>query len=76
MHTNDVRKKLALGLALALFAASAFAAMPKFESLDANGDGQISREEAKASDSLMAVFETADVNQDGQLDKTEYDALK
>lgn len=76
MHTNDVRKKMALGLALALFAVSAFAAMPQFESLDANGDGQISLEEAKASDSLMAVFQTADKNQDGQLDKTEYDAVR
>jgi Ca2+-binding EF-hand superfamily protein len=42
--------------------------------MDANGDGMISREEAKAYPRLAAGFDTWDTNVDGQLDATEMQA--
>jgi len=46
------------------------AASAQFDTLDANRDGRISREEA-ATDSKI-VFSTADKNGDGYLDSSEY----
>lgn len=45
-------------------------ALPPFEEVDSNQDGQISRTEAAAIEGL--TFDTADTNQDGSLDRTEY----
>jgi hypothetical protein len=45
---------------------------PKFESLDKNADGAISKTEAAAS-WLEASFARVDANRDGSVSKTEYD---
>ena len=40
--------------------------------LDANGDGNLSRDEATAHSALAAVFDQADGDSDGQLTADEY----
>lgn len=60
----------ALGFSAAALAQSA---LPSFEEIDANADGQISMEEAAAIEGLD--FATADANQDGALDQEEYAAV-
>jgi hypothetical protein len=47
-----------------------------FGSLDANGDGRISRAEASADDSLGGVFSNTDANGDDYLDASEYAVRK
>lgn len=46
--------------------------LPAFEEVDANGDGQISQQEAAAIEGLD--FATADTDQDGSLSMEEYNA--
>jgi hypothetical protein len=46
--------------------------LPAFEEVDANGDGQISQQEAAAIEGLD--FATADADQDGALSMEEYNA--
>ena len=46
--------------------------MPEFSTLDANGDGAISQEEANNQASLSAIFGDVDANKDGKLDSREY----
>lgn len=45
-----------------------------WEQLDADGDGNISREEAARSEGLSRVFDVADANSDGSLTIEEYRA--
>lgn len=45
-----------------------------FDSLDKNGDAQISKTEAAADKSLADSFAAADTNGDGYLSKTEFKA--
>lgn len=60
-------------LALIGVAGAAMAqSLPAFEEVDANGDGQISQEEAAAIEGLD--FATADTDQDGALSMEEYNA--
>ena len=47
---------------------------PDRPTLDPNGDGIVTREEAKAYPRLTADFDVADANKDGQLDATEMNA--
>jgi Ca2+-binding EF-hand superfamily protein len=47
-----------------------------FETLDADGNGAISREEASNNSALSAAWDAADANQDGQLDMTEFSAME
>lgn len=49
-------------------------ATPSFESLDKNGDGQISIQEATVNDDLFVAFKKLDTNQDGMLSKEEFAA--
>ena len=51
-------------------------AKDKFNELDANSDGMIDRQEARASTALTAEFDRLDVNKDGQLSVTELGAAK
>ena len=46
--------------------------MPEFSTLDVNGDGVVSQEEAKGQASLSAIFTDVDANHDGKLDSREY----
>ena len=45
-----------------------------FESLDANGDGKISKEEAAANEGVSAQFSRYDVNGDGFIERDEVNA--
>ena len=47
-----------------------------FQKLDANHDGQISRDEAKQSPEVNKNFNQADANKDGKLDAAEFSALE
>ena len=50
------------------------AAEAKFESLDRNDDGQVSKREARDDSRLSAQFTSADTNSDGYLTEPEYTA--
>jgi len=67
-----MRKSIGLVALLIAGAALAQGAMPSFEEVDTNSDGQISREEAQTIEGLD--FATADTNQDGSLSRAEYQA--
>ncbi|MGD8709874.1 MAG: hypothetical protein PVF40_05745 [Ectothiorhodospiraceae bacterium] len=62
-----------IGLITALFMGGAIAAgMADMSSLDANGDGMISAEEAQANADLSSQFDSLDSNGDGQLEEAEF----
>jgi hypothetical protein len=46
-----------------------------FDRLDRNGDGYVSRDEAKDAAELQTRFSELDANNDGKLSREEYDAL-
>ncbi|MET0067278.1 MAG: hypothetical protein ABW076_13105 [Candidatus Thiodiazotropha sp.] len=68
-------KQAALALAAAGFLTGAMAE-DIFSTLDANGDGSISSEEATANEMLYNGWETADANQDGTVDAAEFSAFE
>jgi len=68
MTKHSLQTLLVIGFASAAMAQG----LPSFEEVDANGDGQISQEEAAAIEGLD--FVTADTNQDGALSMEEYNA--
>lgn len=47
-----------------------------FDELDADADGKLSRDEAKASEPLEQQFSTVDRNNDGQIDQAEFSAFE
>lgn len=57
--------------------AAAYAAVPDFATVDADGNGTISMDELKAAipDISPDKVQAADANGDGQLDQQEYAAL-
>ena len=71
-----MKESLTLAALLAIASTGAFAALPAFESLDKDGDGLISQEEAAASDELVSAFMGADADKDGKLSPAEYDAIE
>jgi Ca2+-binding EF-hand superfamily protein len=64
----------ALLASLGLLAAGAALAQgkPSFESLDKNGDGKISLNEASTNDALFVAFKKLDTNKDGELTREEF----
>ncbi|MGA9031116.1 MAG: hypothetical protein WB402_01175 [Sulfuricaulis sp.] len=73
-------KKKHLLAALTLITVSGFAwagaGTAAFQELDANHDGQISRDEAKKSSDVNNKFNQADANKNGKLDAAEFSALE
>jgi hypothetical protein len=68
-------KYLLQTLVISGFAGAALAqGLPAFEDVDADGDGQISQQEAAAIEGLD--FVAADTNQDGALSMEEYNAAQ
>ncbi|MET0499227.1 MAG: EF-hand domain-containing protein [Steroidobacteraceae bacterium] len=61
-------------LSMAGMQTAAAAGQPTLESLDKNGDGQISLNEASANDELFVAFKKLDTNRDGALSQTEFAA--
>ena len=49
---------------------------PSFESLDKNGDGKISLNEASTDDALFVAFKKLDTNKDGELTREEFAQYK
>jgi Ca2+-binding EF-hand superfamily protein len=78
MEDRTMRSALLLTMIFAAAAANAGDApgpgRPDRPTLDANGDGIVTREEAKAYPRLTADFDAADANKDGQLDAAELQA--
>ena len=70
MTIKSLRALVLLGFTGAVFAQ----AMPAFEEVDANSDGQISQEEAAAIEGLD--FAAADTDQNGTLSLEEYNAAQ
>ena len=78
--------KTTLTLALAMLATGALAnddqtrmgepdaATSSFSTLDVNGDGSISRDEAASSSAIVDQWDTLDADRDGALSSTEYEA--
>jgi hypothetical protein len=52
------------------------AAKPTFESLDKNGDGKVSLNEATEHDGLFVAFKRLDTNKDGLLTREEFAAYE
>jgi hypothetical protein len=78
-----MRLMIAVATLLAAAAAQAGSDSPQdsphrghMASLDADGDGVITREEAKSQPRLVEKFDTVDANKDGQLDKDELSAQR
>lgn len=66
-------RKIAALLPAAALAGAALAQGPeRFRNLDANGDGFISRDEARAQRGLERAFDESDDNRDGRLDADEF----
>jgi Ca2+-binding EF-hand superfamily protein len=72
--------KLITGLAAGLLAFGAYAGDPdkkaSFESLDADGNGQISATEAAAHEQLSKKMAQLDKDGDGALSKAEFETMK
>ena len=66
---------VATAAALNLFVGVAAAQQVSFETLDADGDGAINKEEATAHEQLSAAFDAVDVDQSGTLSKDEFTAV-
>ncbi len=64
-----------LALALSLSAATAFAAIPTFERVDADKNGVISMDEAATAAISEKLFSRFDKDQNSQLSMEEYQAL-
>lgn len=83
--TKLIAPKLIVAAAATLLSVTAFAGDKEhkdhqkssavtFDSLDKNGDAQISKTEASADKALSDSFAAADTNGDGYLSKTEFTA--
>lgn len=72
-----MNKTLLALIASAVFAGTAIAAeAPKFETLDQDGDGKISAQEAAGYNGLAGAWEQVDANKDGVVDSAEFSAFE
>lgn len=62
----------ALTIALLFAASAAIAQNPRFEELDADGDGYISKTEARALPCLSDAFDKIEIQSDKGLSRSEY----
>jgi len=62
----------ALGIALTFAASSAIAQNPRFDELDADGDGYVSKSEARALPCLADAFDDIDKQSEKGLSQSEY----
>jgi hypothetical protein len=62
-------------LAFGLIAAGLAQADERFDKLDFDNDGKVSKAEAAGNADLIRGFDRADRNKDGKLSPAEYDAL-
>lgn len=71
-------KKLVLAAAFAALSSAAYAQMPPYAELDANADGSVSPEEAKAKMPNMTdeMWKKADADADGKLTAEEYTKME
>lgn len=67
---------LLAGLGLLAAGAALAQGKPSFESMDKNGDGKISLNEASTDDALFVAFKKLDTNKDGELTREEYAQYK
>ncbi len=69
-------KKLLLTLSIAMLSATAYAAetdlSAKWDALDMNTDGVISKEEVAANPEVASNWDEIDLNQDGSIDTQEF----
>lgn len=65
----------AMAAAVAVGTAAAADAGPSFASLDRNGDGRLSADEAAARHGLPELMADYDRDRDGRLDREEFQAL-
>lgn len=65
-HAGDQQRPTAAGKQ------TSAAVLPEFSTIDADGDGVISKEEARTQASLAAIFADVDANNNGKLDSQEY----
>ena len=80
---NGLIKTAALAAMLASMTAFAQGADPAaaggqggdFATLDANGDGSVSQDEAKADATLSSKFAELDTNKDGKISSSEYKSM-
>lgn len=72
---DKMMKKVALFAAMSLVSSIVFAgddAPVKFNDVDTNQDGQISKQEAASFASVESTFDKADTNKNGKLDWKEF----
>lgn len=70
------RKNWGLVFAVVLGGAAIAGETAVYESLDADGNGYLSRSEAAGNDAVYEAFDSADANADGQLNIDEFMAFE
>lgn len=70
--------KLLLALLTSVFfgGAALAASATSFETLDQDGNGSISAQEAEGAPALKDAWQSVDANQDGMVDKAEFSAFE
>jgi hypothetical protein len=79
MQTNAPMPRIAAALVLALAGyawANDAGSAARFQSLDRNGDGFVSRDEGRDAEELNTRFSELDANNDGKLSRDEYAVLE